>query len=314
MIQYLTHNRIDKQRWDDCIAKSLNRRIYAFSWYLDMVCPGWDALIGGDYDTVFPLTWNRKWTVKYLYQPYFTQQLGVFSINPISKEVVPAFLKAIPVEIKFAEIQLNALNGFPVAGWNMKNRINHELRLDYTYQEIAGRYSQNTKRNLKKAAEARVFIGNQPSINDLINLFRSNFGDREGKLKSKNYGTINDLLIYFQHTGMGAPMGIYSAQNMLSAAAFFVQDQSRFYFLFAASSPHARENGAMFYLIDRFIANHAGTPFILDFEGGNDPQLGRFYKSFGAGEVSYPALTMNRLPSIARLALNVARKLSNSEN
>ncbi|MCX6277443.1 MAG: hypothetical protein NT004_05035 [Bacteroidetes bacterium] len=303
---------IDQQRWDDCIAQSLNRRIYAFSWYLDMVCPGWDALIGGDYETVFPLTWNRKWSVKYLYQPYFTQQLGVFSINPISTELVSAFLKAIPVEIKFAEIQLNAMNGLPIPGWNMKNRINHELSLDSTYQEIAGKYSQNTKRNLKKAAEARVFIGNQPSINDLIDLFRTNFGDREGKLKPKNYRIINNLLTYFKHHGIGAPMGIYSAQNKLSSAAFFVQDQSRIYFLFAASSPQARENGAMFYLIDRFIANHAGKPIILDFEGGNDPQLGRFYKSFGACEVSYPAMTMNRLPSMALMALNIARKLTNS--
>jgi len=314
MIQYLTHNRIDKKRWDDCITRSLNRRIYAFSWYLDRVCPCWDALIGSDYESVFPLTSNRKWAIRYLYQPYFTQQLGIFSVNPVNQEIVSEFLTSIPAEFRFAEIQLNTMNAFPVAGWKVKNRINHELSLNDPYQKIAGQYSQNTRRNLKKAREAGVYIGNQPSVNDLVDLFRANFGDREGKLKTKNYRMVTGLLDYFVQHNMGSPVGIYSAQDKLSSAAFFVQDQSRIYFLFAASSPQARENGAMFCLIDSFVADHAGKPFTLDFEGGNDPQLGRFYKSFGAREVEYPAMTMNRLPALIQTGLKVVGKLGSSEN
>jgi hypothetical protein len=71
----------------------------------------------------------------------------------------------------------------------------------------------------------------------------------------------------------------------------------------------ARENGAMFLLIDRFLSEHAGKSLKLDFEGGNDPNLGRFYKSFGAAEVPYPAIQINRLPMIAGKALYFARKL-----
>ena len=309
MIQYLKHNQVDKQRWDDCIARSLNRRVYAFSWYLDIVCPGWDALVTCDYDAVFPLTWNRKWSVNYLYQPYFAQQLGIFSTHRIGKVDVQKFLQAVPGKFSFAEIQLNGMNAFPVEGWDLKSRLNHELSLNPSYPELSSRYSQNTKRNLKKAKDAGVTVGKQPTMTELVNLFKTSFGEKEGKLKEGNYSTIHELLQYFHEHGTGHPVGAYSAANQLSAAAFFVNDHTRVYFLFAASSPQARENGAMFFLIDNFLVNNAGRPLTLDFEGGNDPHLGRFYKSFGATEVSYPFMGMNRLPSVVQLGLYCARKI-----
>ena len=45
MIAYLTHDQIDKSRWDDCIAHAVNGMAYAWSWYLDVVHPGWEALV-----------------------------------------------------------------------------------------------------------------------------------------------------------------------------------------------------------------------------------------------------------------------------
>lgn len=311
MIQYYSHNQIDKVRWDDCIARSVNRRIYAFSWYLDRVCPGWAALIAENYEAVFPLTRNRKLTVNYLYQPFFAQQLGLFSPTEVTQEVFDEFISSIPSNIRFAEIQLNSMNNLPIQGWRTKSRVNHELSLKHTYPEISSRYSQNTKRNLKKAAESGVKTGEPISIDGLIDLFKTNFGDREGKLKEGNYQTIRSLMTYFQEHKMGKPVAVYSADNRLSASAFFVQDALRVYFLFAASSPLARDNGAMFFLIDQYISNHAGGNLLLDFEGGNDPQLGRFYKSFGADEVVYPAISINRLPFLFRLGLKFTRKSSN---
>ena len=52
MIKYLTHNNIDKTRWDECIRRSFNGNIYAWSWYLDIVHPQWEALIENNYERV----------------------------------------------------------------------------------------------------------------------------------------------------------------------------------------------------------------------------------------------------------------------
>src|ERR1700692_3437990 len=85
MIHYLKHNAIDKRRWDEAIDRAFNGMIYAKSWYLDIVSPQWDALVSDDYRAVMPLTWRRKFGVYYLYQPFFTQQLGVFT-TPLPPE------------------------------------------------------------------------------------------------------------------------------------------------------------------------------------------------------------------------------------
>ncbi len=83
MIRHLPHSSIDKQKWDACISDSRNRIPYALSWWLDAVCPGWDALVQDDYLAVMPLTHGHKFGIDYLYQPYFTQQLGIFSLSTV---------------------------------------------------------------------------------------------------------------------------------------------------------------------------------------------------------------------------------------
>jgi hypothetical protein len=308
MIKYLTHNTIDKNRWDDCICKSLNRRVYAFSWYLDAVCPGWDALVEDDYTSVFPLTHNRKWGISYLFQPFFAQQLGLFSQYPVTAERLNLFIRAIPGSFKFVEIQLNAMNNFEVTGGKTKQRVNHELDISAGFEELAAKFAQNTKRNIRKSEEMNVRPGSNIGVDELIELFSENFGKKEGKLQPRHYKALRNLIVYCQNHGLGHIRSIVDKNGSLSAAAFFLFDEMHVYFLFAASSEQARENGAMFALISQFLAENAGKYSILDFEGGNDPNLGRFYKSFGAAEVGYPALYMNRLPKVMTRLLYFAGK------
>ncbi len=309
MIQYLKHSAIDKDRWDACIAKSCNCRIYAFSWYLDLVCPGWEALLADDYTRVFPLTGNRKMGISYMYQPFFTQQLGLFSPEPVTGMHVTEFIGAIPAKFSFVEIHLNTQNVHLPEDGVASTRINHELDLSSSYEALAAAYAQNTRRNIRKATDQEVKPGSVAGTEDLIFLFRENFGKQEGKLRHTHYETIRKIINRCIERKTGYIRGAYSNAGVLSAASFFLFDEHRVYFLFAASSPEARENGAMFLLIDRFIHEHAQRPLILDFEGGNDPNLGRFYKSFGAKEVTYSALRINRLPKIAERALYFARKI-----
>lgn len=310
MINYLRHKQIDKDRWDECISRSCNRRVYAFSWYLDLVSPGWDALVADNYTCVFPLTHKRKWTISYLAQPFFTQQLGVFcSKDEIAEREIADFIQAIPPEFKFIEIHLNAKNSYAGKAGETAMRTNYELDLSPAVEDLTRKYAQNTRRNIRKATESEIMISRTTGVDELIGLFRENFGKKEGKLKDHHYLTLRRLIVHCLVHHMGYILASKTKEGLLSAGAFFLFDQSRVYFLFAASSPEARENGAMFYLIDHFIAEKAGSNLILDFEGGNDPNLGRFYRSFGAVEVHYPALTVNRLSRVVELLLYFRRKL-----
>ena len=98
MIHYIEHKDIDFEKWDACVANSFNRLIYGFSWYLDVVCDDWDALVLNDYEAVFPLPKRKKWGIEYVYHPFFCQQLGVFSKKEVAIEL---FLNSIPKKIKY---------------------------------------------------------------------------------------------------------------------------------------------------------------------------------------------------------------------
>lgn len=309
MIRYLKHKEIDKHRWDVCIRHALNRRVYAFSWYLDIVSPGWDALATEDYSVVFPLTHRTKLGVSYLFQPFFAQQLGVFSPAVIGPDQVEAFLSAIPDHFRFVEIHLNAMNVVEGGAGLSTMRVNHELSLATSYEAIYNHYNQNCRRNLKKAREHALGVVRAVDPDLLISLFAENYGRSEGKLRERDYRRIRRLIGYALEHDLGRINGVLDGQGDLMSAAFFLKEHDRYYFLFAASAKDARENGAMFFLIDRFLYEHAGEDATLDFEGGNDAALGRFYKGFGSTESHYPMVTINRLPLLASVGFNLKQKL-----
>src|SRR5262245_12061858 len=99
-IRYLPHNEIDFPRWDDCIDCASNSLIYAYSYYLNHMAKHWDALVMGNYNSVMPLTWNRKYGIYYLYQPFLTAQLGVFG-RSVNAAMLETFLQAIPSKFRY---------------------------------------------------------------------------------------------------------------------------------------------------------------------------------------------------------------------
>jgi hypothetical protein len=148
-IRYLKNKDINKEKWDNCIEHSQNETIYAYSNYLDIVAEHWDALIYEDYTAVMPLIWKKKHVVKYIYQPYFTQQSGIFSIHPIDALQIKQFLSAIPQKFVRIRMNLNYAGVLHDQGFVLKH--NYILDLNKSYSDLYKHFNHNTKRNIIKA-------------------------------------------------------------------------------------------------------------------------------------------------------------------
>jgi hypothetical protein len=261
-----------------------------------------------DYETVFPLTQNRKFGIRYLYQPYFAQQLGIFSREHLTESLVEQFLLAIPSRFSFIHVHLNSMNKIDHGKFTIIPRVNHELDLIPSYETIFTGYNQNTRRNIRKALGQNLSIRKKVDPDELITLFKANYGRNEVSLKFRQYNTLRLLMTYCLKNTFSLTLGAYLPDDTLCAGIFFLQDRDRFIYHFAASDKNARENGAVFMLIDSFIKEHAGQPLILDFEGSSDQNVARFYRGFGAKETGFKEILINRLPGKVDWMVNFMKK------
>jgi hypothetical protein len=310
VIEYLKHDEIDTEKWDACISKSVNGLIYARSWYLDLVNDKWEGLVMNDYEAVMPLTPGRKLGVDYLFQPRFTQQLGVFSRSHLTEKVVNRFLKAIPEKYKFIEICLNTHNIIRNSDKYFRLWKTHEIDLINDYDKIQKEYSTNLKRNLKKAENFSLQIVENIKPENVIKIFRETSGKKFNHLQNQDYDLLRRMIYVMIYKRTARVVGVFDEMNTLCAGAFFVFSGKKIIFFFSAANHHARDTGAMPFLIDDFIKKHTGQHYTLDFEGSNDANLARFYKSFGAGEVYYHHYKISYLNPILNGLLAIKKRVA----
>ena len=294
MIQYLTHDQIDKNRWDDCVNQSVNGNVYVWSWYLDIVHPRWDALvevIDGNYMTIMPITKKKKYGINYLCQPFFVQQLGVFSSEQVTEEKTMAFLQAIPNRYWLVEIRLNEQNDLSKGLKGIEWHRNYLLDLNNSYDLLSSYYHENTKRNLKKSLNNALHLVKGVPVQNVIDLFRANRGASVKHWGDEEYARLVRLTDAAINSSNAFVYGVQKADNKdIICGALFMKSHHRITFLFSGNNNEGRETQAMTFLIDHVIRENAGQPLVFDFEGSDDEQLARYYHGFGAVEVPYPGI------------------------
>ena len=309
MIRYLENNQIDRNKWNNCILQSVNGLHYAYDWYLDMVAENWAALIKNDYESVMPVVFRKKTGIYYIFTPIFTQQLGIFSTKLLDDKICNEFINAIPEKFSFIEYNLNSYNLIDKGKFETRTNYNHLLDLINSYENIRKNYSENLKRNLKKAEKFSLQISENIKPEDIIQLFAKNKGKELKRFKAEDYQLLERIIYKGIHNKMAETSGVYTQHNELCAAAVFFISGQRAVFLFSATNQTAKESFAMPLLIDNFIRKNAETHLTLDFEGSNDANLARFYKSFGSQKVTYDTLIVNKLPFFVKIPVNLIKKL-----
>ena len=78
-IQIIPSDKIDQAKWNACIEQSASRRIYAKTFYLDLLADQWLGFVKHDYDCVMPVTWRKKDSIRYSYHVPFIKKLGFFA-------------------------------------------------------------------------------------------------------------------------------------------------------------------------------------------------------------------------------------------
>jgi len=296
-IRYLTQQQIDKLKWDACMAASANGLIYGYSFYLDCMAKQWDGLVLNDYEAIMPLTWNKKYGIFYLYQPFSCASLGVFG-KSINAEITESFLLNIPSKFRYADISLNYGNLFKLNSAGLAERKNYVLDLKESYRSIYNAFSENTRRNIKKATEKKC-SAQKPALADVLDLAQQQL-NQLGKFSTDDFKRFSALYNYLEKEKAAVTYGIAAEDGKLLSCCIFFYWQNRAYYILVGNHPESKTTGASHALINAFIKDHAQTNLILDFEGSDIGGLAMFYSSFGAAQENYPAFRYNKLPSVIK--------------
>ncbi|MDG2194300.1 MAG: hypothetical protein P8K77_05515 [Polaribacter sp.] len=285
MIQHLSRKELDVDKYNACITKSIQSRMYAYAWYLDIVADNWDVLVLNDYEAVMPIPWRKKYFFKYVYPPFWMIELGIFSRDKKNFETL--FLKYMFKKFKFVELRMNTQNlveSFTSFGVEKQLQC---LSLQENYDAVFLKYKRDRKKDLRKAEKANLIKkwGDDPE--NLIKLFSENVGKRTKNIKKKEYKILLEIMKSCIEKKVGEMLSVYTENNELIAAAFFLKHQKQITILVSSTDFKNRKNGANTFLIDSAIYKYQNDFESFHFGGSSIPSIAKYFKSFGAKTSSY---------------------------
>jgi len=296
-IKYLKDKEIDLSRWDKCIEKSVNGNIFGFSWYLNILSECWDALIAGNYEAVMPLIKSRGENSRFLVQPYFGRQLGLYSRNVLTNNLVNNFISAIPKKYKHIDFNLNKYN--ELSNYSDEMIVSHEkifcLDLIQSYSKIRQKYSPGIINKLNNAEEENVIVLRGLLPNDLLSLY-ARFQIPKIDAPEEDFEKLRKIISHAIRYRMGEIYGAYSLVNNFCGGIFIISSHQKLIVLFTALSNEGLENDSHYKLIDHIIRSYSekNITLVFDrFDGAFDAEL---YKEFGAKEFTFQRIKIDKLP------------------
>lgn len=295
-IKYVSYHDIDKQKWDECIAGSINRLIYVQSFLLDIMSANWDALILNDYEVVMPVCYKQKWGIKYLYQPAFIQQGGIYFKKNLAQDIPYLFYKELYKHFRFAEVCLNFANpAVTLPGINFSSRNNYLLDLKLSYDIISSAYSKNAAQELRRLKKFNLKYVISGHTDEAIEMYMQLYGKGMSYSKS-DYDNFKTLCKNLAAKNQVLLRQIRNDEDELFALVLLLKDGHRLYNIISCILPEGKKYSANYFLYDELVKEFSGQPLLLDFEGSDVEGIKYFYEKFTQVNQPYLFMKYNRLP------------------
>jgi hypothetical protein len=293
MIVYHKNNEIDREQWDNCIRNTPGVKPYPYSWFLDIMAPGWEALVDDDYDSVFPIPCFRKFGIQYVATPSLLQQLGAFSPDKPASAAIIEFLDYMPDIYK--HIDLNIGQKIHIEGYKVTEKTNFELDLSRPYEKLWDGFSSSCKKNIEISHKKKPELVQNISPDEIIDLvLMDNIKNVRG-LKLRDFQRLKILMNFCVKNKKGRIIGVRAPRNKLIFALFIIETHGNktLGFKFETNASITKRIG--YFVVNELIRTHSSTKTILDFAGSSitsvDPEL----EPFGCKPVPYYRIYRNKL-------------------
>ena len=293
MIVYHKNNEIDREQWDNCIRNSPGASPYAHSWYLDIMAPGWQALVDDDYDSVFPVPGFSRFGIQYIATPVFLQQLGAFSPDKPATEAISEFLDYMPDFFKLIDLCVG--QKIDNVGYKVSEKANLVLDLSKPYETLFENFSNHCRRNIESSIRKNPEIVSDITPDEIIDLFLQNKGKDIKGIKARDYQRLRNLMNFCLKNKKGRIIGVRATRKRLIFGIFLVEIRGNKTILLVVNTPQSRERRIGYFVVNELIRNYSSTRTILDFAGSSIPSIASFMESFGCVRIPFYRIYRNKL-------------------
>lgn len=297
----IPYNEIDKSKWDNCIRDSKNSLIYAYSFYLDaMANEQWDAIVSGDYELVMPLPWRKKYSIKYLYQPAFIQQLGIFSSKEILPKQVNLFVQEMQKYFHFAEFPFNAHNNISHLNLKRNEKINFLIDLSSLPLQGSEPYTPAFHKSLRRLQKWELQYSVSKNIDQAIELYKKLYFARLKEIQKKdldNFRTVCKILSDKNKLHIRE----VKIESETVGLNILLQDDKRIYNIISCITEMGKKLEANYFLYDKIIQEFSATNMLFDLEGSDVPGIAAFYKKMNPQKETYPFIHYNNLSALVKI-------------
>lgn len=311
LTEVLERHQINDGIWDAFIASSPQAAPYGCSWYLDVVWPGWKAIVVIEKDQILaalPFSISKKHGINYVFNPKFSQYVGIFfgAIEKknatltfaLKKRLVKAIVEALPSEIKVFNIKFAPEFDYPLpfhwAGYELHTRFSYWLDNQTDKLSLFKKFEERTRTYINKAVKSGLVVSSIPDIDAIVALAneRNSYPLEEALLKK--------LWTALRQQKKGIALEVRDATGRLHAGLIYQQFQHKIIHLFSAFDVELGNQGGMSLAIWKSIETAGLEVKIIDFEGSMLEPVENFFRGFGTRPVPYLEIKKNSLPKPVR--------------
>ena len=300
-LRLLENHEINLIKWDNCINNAHNGSIYGFSWYLDIVCENWQAMIQNDYEAVMPVLTKKKAGISYALPSPFASQLGVFSTEIIDQEMVNTFIRKVDDNYPLFTVNLNKFNRVAPHLFRQHHQLTYEFDVIRDYDLIRENYSTRVQADLDKAAGEKITTVPGLTPKEFIRFITDKGVFTSRQLSKARLNKLRMIIAFVIKHGLGEILSAYTRENNLCASILFLKSNRKINLLFSAATREGYDKKALELIIDHYLQKYAGKNLTISFEHLAVPDKVNVCKGFGATEYHYTTVSNLKNPLFRRI-------------
>lgn len=275
--------------------------IFEQPWWLDAVCKDeWDAIVLKKGDRTYarmPFYKTKSYGCKLLTLPPETQTLGIYiedtgaklckkleKNKKIINEIIENLPKGYNVDF-YLDPKFDYFIPFSWAGFKVTPRITYQFNDLTNLDEIFKGFKENIKTDIRKA-EKQVEVRDDLPIEVLYEMQKKTF-ERQNRKPPQSLDVFMRIDEAAKAHNARKLLAAVDSDGCVHAAAYFIYDENRCYYLIGGGDPEYRNSGAGALLVWEGIKFASTVSKTFDFEGSVIEEIERFFRAFGANPKTY---------------------------